>query len=174
MTNTEGAIINIIWPKCGINIKKAHMDRDRLCNTKILKCLSCKVKMINPYYISSFNKLFFRTKIDNINATLNLLALQEKNREDELRRGILAKEQEERLKLKEEENRILAYQEMLNESYFLEEENGEKPYSLEQVKQLMSNGKIRLSTKIKYGYDSTVYKPVFSFEELNQNYKDFI
>jgi hypothetical protein len=72
------------------------------------------------------------------------------------------------------EDKIAAYQKKLNESYFIEDNGDEKPYSLEAIKSLLSSGEIKLSTKIKYGYETDKYLPVFSFEELNQDFKDFL
>ena len=80
--------------------------------------------------------------------------------------------------LKEEKDiesaRIAVYKNMLSERYFLEEDTFEKPYTLGEIKDLLNNGDLKLSSKIKLGYFIKEYKSLIDFEEFNRDFKDFL
>jgi hypothetical protein len=169
MSNPNLTIVNLICPYCNTYIKHASVTMERLFNCKKLKCMSCSSDFGNPYYLGLFDVLFSSKQAGFI-AELQGFIREEKEQEDEERRQILEKEREETIK----KERVEAYQRKLNESYFVEEDGGEKPYSEDDIKDLMRQGELKLSSKIKYGYETEEYSPLFSFEEFNQDYKKFM
>jgi hypothetical protein len=97
----------------------------------------------------------------------------------QLKKANEAKEKQEAIA---EEKRIkdesmAAYKMKLNESYFIEDEweiDKKEPYTIEQINDLLNKGDLTLTSKIKYSYDSTNFKPVLSFEEFKQKFNDFL
>jgi hypothetical protein len=163
--------IALTCPSCGIYLDKIDCDMTRLMKAQLIECRGnhCYQKFDNPYYVGFFSGLFSSRK-DLIIQILNKLAIEEKEQIELKERQRIDQERKKLIK----EEKIAAYQKKLNESYFIEDNGDEKPYSLKKIKSLLSSGEIKLSTKIKYGYETDKYLPVFSFEELNQDFKDFL
>jgi ribosome-associated translation inhibitor RaiA len=80
------------------------------------------------------------------------------------------------LKLKSivENLRIAATMKMLNECYYLEEDGGDIPHSVDEIKELLESNTVKLSTRIKLGSKTNKFKTISDFEEFNQKFKDFL
>jgi hypothetical protein len=134
--------------------------------------MSVVIKIVGMFLI-----FYIITKFRNIAKASRLEEEKEKKAQARKKQKKMEAIENEKKRVEAEANeaaRIAAYQKKLGESYFLEQDGGETPYSMEEIKNLMQTGDLKLNSKIKYGYENNDYKPVFSFEELNQDFKDFL
>ena len=158
--------------KCGVCNKFLGVfngDMTRLMKAKFLKCLTCNTNFHNPYYVGFFTGLF-SSKKDRIIKILNTI------KENEEVARIIQEEKllKEKIRIQEEKNQIKAKEKLLRTSYFIEGDGGKKPYSKDEITNLMRKGKIKLATKIKLGFDTEDYKNVYDFKEFNRDFKDFL
>jgi hypothetical protein len=132
-------------------------------------------QQVKPFYrMGVLDLMFEKTRNPrkyNLNLIMNKIAVFKteninKQNEFEIKKQMIQKALE--------DLRIAAEHKALNESYFLAEEGGETPYTLEEIKEKLSLGAIKINTKIKLGYNTETYSKVLDFEELNQGFRDFI
>ncbi len=101
------------------------------------------------------------------------LLLKARKAEEQRKKDEIEQERLKRLANEAEEaERLKAHRQKLLESYFIEED--EQPYSKDEILALLKEDKLKLTSKLKFGKLTEEYKTLISFEEFNQNFKDFL
>ena len=89
------------------------------------------------------------------------------------------KAQEEKFQAEAEEKarKEAEYQKVLRESYFLETQidaGDITPHTLKDIQQLIDQGELSLSSKIKFGYNTTNFNEIQTFKEFTGKFNSFM
>jgi flagellar biosynthesis component FlhA len=149
--------------------------------------------MIEFFYPSRIGYFFYSI---GVNPTIPIIILaiyisywiykfnKKKRQQDEF----LRKKQQETLaesqklqaqKEKEEKHQkeLEEYQKVLKESYFIETQidaGDITPHTLKDIQQLIDQGELSLSSKIKFGYNTTKFKEIQTFKEFTGKFNNFM
>ena len=82
-------------------------------------------------------------------------------------------------KAQEEKNQkeVEEYQKVLKESYFIETQidaGDITPHTLKDIQQLIDQGELSLSSKIKFGYNTSKFNEIQTFKEFTGKFNSFM